>query len=89
VIELDLSGQKLLVAEDDLEWLRIKAEQAAGQSSAATELAARLKAIAGGQRRFGFVRAEARALFKLLNAAQALPSGLTGLHQRLGETFTP
>jgi hypothetical protein len=87
VIELDLSGKKLSVTADDLEWLRVRAEKAAGASSGATELAARLAAIARGQRRFVFVRGEARALFKTLSASKELPPGLGGLQELLKETF--
>ena len=87
VIELDLSGSKLSVAVDDLEWLRVRAEKAAGSSSAASELAGRLAAITIRQRRLVFVRAEARALFNTLGAASELPPGLVPLNQLLQQMF--
>ena len=87
MIELDLSGRMLSVAEDDLEWLRRRADQAAGSSSAASELASRLAAISVGQRRLVFVRAEARTLFNLINTADEPPPGLNALHQLLQQMF--
>jgi hypothetical protein len=87
VIELDLSGRKLSVAEDDLEWLRVRAEKAAGSSSAASELAGRLESITISQRRLVFVRAEVRALLNALSAASELPPGLLELNQLLQQIF--
>jgi hypothetical protein len=87
MIELDLSGRRLSVAEDDLAWLRRCADQAAGSSSAAGELAGRLAAVTAGQRRLVFVRAEARTLFNLINSAGEPPPGLNTLHQLLQQMF--
>ena len=87
MIELDLSGRRLAVAEDDLEWLHRRADQAAGSSSAASELAGRLAAITAGQRRLVFVRAEARTLLNLISAAGEPPPGLNTLHQLLQQMF--
>jgi hypothetical protein len=83
VIELDLGGRTLSVAEDDVEWLRRRADQAAGSSSGATELASRLAAISVNQRRLVFIRAEARTIFNTINAAGQPPQGLIALQQLL------
>jgi len=88
VIELDVSGRKLLVGENDLEWLRVRAEKAAGSSSAASDLAGRLAAVNVNQRRLVFVRSEARALFNALGgASEAAPAGLLALSELLRDTF--
>jgi hypothetical protein len=89
VIELDLSGHKLSVTESDLEWLRIRAEKAAGSSSPSSELAARLAAITTGQRRLVFVRAEVRGLLNALSPDSDLPPGLVPLSRLLQEMFAP
>ena len=89
MIELDLSGRRLSVAEDDLEWLRRRADRAAGSSSAASELAGRLAAVTAGRRRLVFVRAEARTLLNLITAAGEPPQGLNPLHQLLRQMFPP
>ena len=89
MIELDLSGRRLAVAEDDLAWLRRRADEAAGSSSAASELAGRLAAVTAGQRRLVLFRAEARTLLNLIRSADELPPGLSPLHQVLQQMFPP
>jgi hypothetical protein len=87
VIELDLSGQKLSVSLDDLEWLRTRAAKAAGSSSAASELAGRLGTIGVRQRRLVFVRGELRGLFNALGSVKDQPPGLLPLNQFLEQMF--
>ena len=86
MIELDLSGRRLSVAEDDLAWLRRRADQAAGSSSAASEFAGRLAAVTAS-RRLVFRRAEARTLLNLIPSADELPPGLNPLYQLLRQMF--
>jgi hypothetical protein len=87
LIELDLSGRKVSVAEADLEWLRLRAAEAAGRSSPANELAGRLAGLRVGQRRLVFSRSEARALGYALNTDNQLPSSLVPLNDLLQHMF--
>jgi hypothetical protein len=88
LIELDLSGRKVSVAQDDLEWLRARAATEAGRSTPASELAGRLAALPVGQRRLVFSRAEARALGNALDTADGLSPGLVAVRELLQQMFS-
>jgi hypothetical protein len=87
MIEFDLSGRKVSVTENDLEWLRLRAAKDSGRSTPASELAGRLAAVRDGQRRLVFSRAEARALVSVLDADSQLPASLMALNELLQHMF--
>lgn len=82
VLNLDISGRKLSLAQEEVSWLRAQADSAAGSSSAARDLASRIDSHRGANR-LVLGRAEARTLAKLLAAA---PHGSAGLKE-LDETL--
>lgn len=82
VFNLDISGRKLSLAQEEVLWLRAQADSAAGSSSAARDLASRIASHRGAAR-LVLGRAEARALAKLLAAAPHSSAGLKKLDETL------
>jgi hypothetical protein len=69
VFNLDISGRRLSLAQEEVLWLRAQADSAAGSSSAARDLASRI--------------ASQRTLAKLLAAAPHSSAGLKELDATL------
>jgi hypothetical protein len=82
VFNLDISGRKLSLAQEEVVWLRAQADSAAGSSSAARDLASRIASHRGAAR-LVLGRAEARTLAKLLAAAPHSSAGLKELDETL------
>jgi hypothetical protein len=86
LIELDLFGRKLRLADSDVRWLRARAERAAGSSSPSRDIATLL----GSAKANGAValhRTEARALLRLLDGAEPPSPALEALHSALSARF--
>ena len=82
MFNLDISGRKLSLSRDEVLWLRAQADSAAGNSSAARDLASRMASHREAAE-LVLGRAEARTLAKLLAAAPHSSVGLNELDKTL------
>jgi hypothetical protein len=87
VLELDLIGRSVTLAESDVRWIYAQAKTASGRSLGARDLATRLQDLEPDQerRRLILTRPEANALARLLDAAGETPPGCDELRANLDE----
>jgi hypothetical protein len=87
VLELDLIGRKVILAESDVDWLHARAKATGGSSLGSRDLATRLKSLdtAQGAQRLVLSRPESRALQRLLDSSVEAPDGLQELRASLAE----
>jgi hypothetical protein len=87
VLELDLIGRSVTLADSDVRWIYGQAKIASGHSLGARDLATRLQGLEPEQERKQLIltRPEASALARLLDAAGGTPPGCDELMANLVE----
>ena len=87
MLELDLIGRPVTLAESDVRWIYGQARAASGYSLGARDLATRLHGLEPDQehKQLMLTRPEASALARLLDAAGGTPPGCDELRANLVE----
>jgi hypothetical protein len=91
MLELDLIGRPVALADSDVRWIYARAKAASGHSLGARDLATRLQDLEPDQERNQLIltRPEASALARLLEDAGGTPRGCDELRANLDELLGP
>ena len=90
-LELDVLGRPIRLSEADAYWIHGQAKTTSGHSLGARDLATRLEGLDpdGERKRLVLTRPEAKALARLLDAADEIPPGCDEFRTNLAELLAP